>query len=79
MYGSYDLMEVRLWMVFLLHSIFASVTGPSYILVVLVPVAYNASISNLSSPSTSIILNISAIMLEKANTIISLVIMTSVK
>lgn len=65
MYEFSDLMEIRLCMVFQLHSIFALVTGPSTIRVVLVPVAYNDSIGSLSYPTTSIMSKIYAVMLGK--------------
>jgi len=78
MYEFSDLMEIRLCMVFQLHSIFALVAGPSNIRVVLEPVAYNNSIGSLSYPIMSIMSNSYAILLHRGNAIISLVSMTSV-
>lgn len=78
MYEFSDHMEIRLWMVFQLHGIFALVSGLSNMRVVLVPVAYNDFIGSLSYPTTSIMSNIFAIILERGNAIISLASMTSV-
>lgn len=78
MYELSDLMEIRVWIVFQLRSIFALVMGHSDTRVVLVSVAYYDSIGSLSNPTISIMSNIYAIMLGRENVFISLVSMTSI-
>lgn len=74
MYEFSDFMKIRLWMVFQLRSIFCIGRWfPVNIHVVLVSVAYSNSIGSLSYSIMSIMSNIYAIMLDRANAIISLV------